>query len=240
MKNKRGFTLVELLVVIVILTMILLVAFPNFYKITETYTNNYDATTRVLLNNAASMYVNNNMDEIEAFFKNNNSGSLCIPIGKLIAYEYLDSDLKDSSGEIPSNRCILVTKTTNQSTGKIEYQYNANTTQTFSGSDYLPPEIYMTSKSSDFQCKQIMKITQAQLDSQSSSTLINKISSFVESKCNIGVRDNDKTHESQIELKATVSMNQEHTRFFVTYNATDASGNRAIPLKIELMIVNGN
>ncbi len=242
MKNKKGFTLVELLAVIVVLMLILLLAYPNFYKLTDSYKSKYDATTRVLLKNAASMYVNNNIEDIEAYFKYN-SDPLCIPIGKLIAYEYLDSDLRDSSGEISKNRCINVTKNVDSTSGEISYIYDTLTTSSISSStDYLPPVIYMISKdSNDYECRELMNVTNQQLDKYTDArNIIEKFEKFVEDKCEIGAKDNVDGNISSDNITASISLNSNLNRFYMTYNVKDSSGNKAIPLKIELVIKNDN
>ena len=98
MKKNKGFTLVELLGVLVITMLLLLLAFPNFSNLTNKAKSNYDSTTRVLIKSAATMYVNNNMQKIENAINNSQDGIICIPLGTLVANEYLDSDLEDSQG----------------------------------------------------------------------------------------------------------------------------------------------
>lgn len=229
MKNKNGFTLVELLAVVVILMIIVLLAFPNFYTISNSYRSKYDATTRILLKNAASMYVNNNIDDVRKEIQAN--GSLCLPIGKLIAYEYLESDLKDSSGEINKNRCITVRKTYSDGKEKFEYDLNTNTVAT---NDFYPPIVYITSKNKEvYECGQTMDITRNQFNQSAGEKATDKFISFIETNCTIGVSDNV---DLNIEPKAAISTNSNDTRFFIRYEAVDSSGNKALPLKVEVRI----
>ena len=116
--NRKGFTLVELLSVIAIITIMMLVSFPNFSSLTNKANKKYDNTVKVLLKNAAKIYVNNNRLEIDEILQT--SEKYCIPIGKLMAYEYLDSDLKSTDGNlIDKDNCINISKTLVD--GKVNY-----------------------------------------------------------------------------------------------------------------------
>ena len=115
MRNKKGFTLVELIVVMFILLLLVLTAFPNFAGLSSNAKNKYDNTVCVLLKSAASMYVNNHLSEF-------NVQSKKITVGKLIDSEFLDADIKDSQGnEISRDDEITVTRTVNN--GVTEYTY---------------------------------------------------------------------------------------------------------------------
>lgn len=115
MRNKKGFTLVELIVVMFILLLLVLMAFPNFAGLSSNAKSKYDNTVCVLLKSAASMYVNNHLSEF-------NVQSKTITVGQLIDAEFLDSDIKDSKGkEVSRNAKITVTRTVNN--GLTEYTY---------------------------------------------------------------------------------------------------------------------
>ena len=56
--NRKGFTLVELLVVIIILLAIMLVALPNINNTLEKSKNKDNSRTKELIESAASVYAN--------------------------------------------------------------------------------------------------------------------------------------------------------------------------------------
>ena len=120
MRNKKGFTLVEVLAVMILLIMLLLIAFPNFAGLSKDSKNKYDNTVNVLLTSAAKMYVNNHIEEVDAYLQTHNEYH--ITIKNLIDSEYLDSDIKSSKGTaISKDSYVTVKKTT---TGGItEYIY---------------------------------------------------------------------------------------------------------------------
>ena len=137
MKNKKGFTLVELLGVIVIMVLLILMAFPNFSSISNKAKSKYDNTTKVLIKSAASMYVNNNLQKVENILSGSDTTSLCIPIGTLVANEYLDSDLKNSNKEnIDYRQCVYVIKEVVDN--KVEYKYEvSDEDKVLEGTEYL-------------------------------------------------------------------------------------------------------
>ena len=140
MKNKKGFTLVELLAVMLLLILLILIAFPNFPKLSSQAKNKYDNTVNVLLRSAASMYVNNHTPEMNSVLTTTSS-EYCLTIGKLIRQEYLDSEIKDSKGtEILPEYCIIVKKKT---LNPVEYEYTVpSSTNTRQASDFGITNIY--------------------------------------------------------------------------------------------------
>lgn len=97
--SKKGFTLVELLAVLVLLSLIMIVAFPSIlgaFKSTDTKVNE---NTKELLKANAKSYVNDNPGLQKA------SGSVCI--SSLISHGYTQFPIanvdKDKSEEIKSN-----------------------------------------------------------------------------------------------------------------------------------------
>jgi len=221
MNNKKGFTLVEVISVFAILAIIMLIAFPNFSKMTNQAKSKYSNNTKVIIESAAKMYVNNNIEEVNTGITNSGSNGYCIPLGKLIAYEFLDSDsdFKDSNGDpIPDSRCVLVTKTTNNN-GKTEYSYNLDT-ETESTEDYLPPVIKISGKIGDNDCSNNMTVT-----------------SLEQFENNCIVTAEDKPGNTNITVDGpSLSRGINEKKLLLEYNATDAAGNKAIPLKVLLTI----
>ena len=78
-----------------------------------------------------------------------------------------------------------------------------------------------------------MDITRNQFNQSAGEKATDKFISFIETNCTIGVSDNV---DLNIEPKAAISTNSNDTRFFIRYEAVDSSGNKALPLKVEVRI----
>ena len=234
MKNNKGFTLTELVAVLVILVLLMTMAYPNVANLANTAKSNYDNATKIIIRSAASMYVNNNKEKVDE--KIQSDGEYCVPIGSLIAYEYLDSEIHDSEGKkIPDNQCVLVSLTTDEN-NKNKYSYDiqdkTSTPKTATG-DFLPPLIKIKSLNTT-ECSNVMEIS--------------SIDDFY-NNCAIEVTDNvDPTATFQIlqlseeEANATRSLKldkiftEENNKIFVSYSAIDSSENKAIPFQIQLIL----
>ena len=77
MKKKNGFTLVELLAVIVILAVILIIAMPKISEvIKKTRLSSLEATTKMIINSAEKKYTENQVLD-------NSSAIKCSDVAKL-------------------------------------------------------------------------------------------------------------------------------------------------------------
>ena len=234
MKNNKGFTLTELVAVLVILVLLMAMAYPNFANLSTTAKGNYDNATKIIIRSAASMYVNNNKEKVDE--KIQSDGEYCVPIGTLIAYEYLDSEIHDANGTaIPHDQCVLVTMTTD-SNSKNKYSYDiqdktANPKK--ATGDFLPPLIKLK-KLNTTECDFVMNIS--------------NIEDFY-NNCEVEVTDNvDETAKFQIiqiseeeanesrDLKLDKIFTEENNKIFINYTATDSSGNKAIPIQVQLIL----
>lgn len=228
MKNKKGFTLTELLVVLVLMVLLMTLAFPNFADLTTKAKSNYERSTQIIIKNAAKMYVNNNKEEIEQELK---KGTYCLPIGKLIAYEYLDADLKESNNQsIPSQRCVYVSS----NSGKYEYRIGTTSSDVVSsGVDYLPPIITITGN----ECKSVMNVNT--IEDYDNTCTVKATDNNYSAKTFKKIREKEDVltstqKASEIELSKVVS--QEKNVIYINYHATDPSGNKAIPLQVQLTL----
>lgn len=221
MKNNKGFTLVELMAVLVIMALLMAVAFPNFTDLSNKVQSNYSRSSQILIKNAAKMYVNNNKQEVENSIQKN--GNYCLPIGKLIAYEYLDAEAV-SEVKISDNKCIVVTK------NETNYQYNLNSSELATG-DYLPPVITITGAN----CKSVMNVN-SYTDFDSTCTI--KVSDNVNStKTFKPIKEKEQellTNNDEIKLSKVVV--QQKNKIFITYSAEDTTGNKALPLQVQLIL----
>lgn len=213
MKNNKAFTIVELLAVMVLLSTILIIAYPNFSKMTENAKSKYDNSIRVLAKNAARMYVNNNKEEIDNYFTTNPTGKYCLPLAKLAAYDYIDSYLRDSSGnDVDMKSCVNVTKGTQNS----KYVYELSDTKISDSLDYLPPTLTVNNKEGGtLDCTIAMKVSK----------------DIFYANCEVVAKDNKDTSISIDSEEKNVGSD-----IVITYTASDASGNKAKPLKVKLIV----
>lgn len=92
---KKGFTLIELMAVVVIISLVCLLTFPNIVnQIKKSKDANKDNVEKVVIS-AAKKYVNDNID------KYNEEGDYCISVQELIDNDYLKEDIvKDEENDI--------------------------------------------------------------------------------------------------------------------------------------------
>ena len=115
---KKGFTLVELIGVVIILALIALLAFPPILNsIRKTKTELSDASKEILYN-AASLYVSENLND----FPKRNGNTFCVTLNTLSSKEYLPTKVYDSiTGEEISQDSLIEIKVENDS-----YTYSMN------------------------------------------------------------------------------------------------------------------
>ena len=115
---KKGFTLVELIGVVIILALISLLAFPPILNsIRKTKTELSDASKEILYN-AASLYVSENLND----FPKRNGNTFCVTLNTLSSKEYLPTKVYDSvTGEEISSDSLIEIKVETDS-----YTYNMN------------------------------------------------------------------------------------------------------------------
>ena len=216
MKNKKGFTLVELLAVMTLLLIITMLAYPNFAKLSTKVKNKFDYSTKLLIESAAKIYVNNNQTEIDNGLKT--SSPYCLPVGKIAAYDYLDTPIKNSDGnDMDMSLCVLVSKETTNN--KKKYKYELSSTKKATG-DYLPPILTLKNKGNAVECKLNMYPDN-----------INKTT--FDNNCEVVVSDN-KTKTFTVGNNITVDTIEYGDILILEYIAVDESGNKSKPLDIKI------
>ena len=103
--KKNGFTLVELLAVIIIISLLVLIVLPNIFNSIENSNDNVDKLTKEMIYKAASLYVSNNEKE----YPQNTGYTYCLPLSILIDEEYLSEDLKLSNKNIKNAKEVEIT-----------------------------------------------------------------------------------------------------------------------------------
>ena len=217
-KNKKGFTLVEMLAAIGILLLITILTYPSFNKLNKKTEEKFDYSIKTIVENAAKIYVDNNTELIDEKITSNN-GKYCLPVATLSSYDYLDTPIKKSDGEnLNLKSCVYITKENEDNNIKYIYELSSDTVK--DGVDYLPPIIMLKNKISTANCTLNMynsNVTKEDFDNL----------------CDIKVND-DKTTDFVLGTNITVNQVTDGDALILTYEAVDESGNKSKPLEIKL------
>lgn len=217
-KNKKGFTLVEMLAAIGILLLITILTYPSFNKLNKKTEEKFDYSIKTIVENAAKIYVDNNKELIDEKITSNN-GKYCLPVATLSSYDYLDTPIKKSDGEnLNLKSCVYITKENENNNIKYIYELSSDTVK--DGVDYLPPIVMLKNKISTANCTLNMynnNVTKEDFDNL----------------CDIKVTD-DKTTDFVLGTNITVSQVTDGDALILTYEAIDESGNKSKPLEIKL------
>lgn len=217
-KNKKGFTLVEMLAAIGILLLITILTYPSFNKLNKKTEEKFDYSIKTIVENAAKIYVDNNEELIDEKITSNN-GKYCLPVATLSSYDYLDTPIKKSDGEnLNLKSCVYITKENEDNNIKYIYELSSDTVK--DGVDYLPPIIMLKNKISTANCTLNMynnNVTKEDFDNL----------------CDIKVTD-DKTTDFILGTNIIVSQVTDGDALILTYEAVDESGNKSKPLEIKL------
>ena len=217
-KNKKGFTLVEMLAAIGILLLITILTYPSFTKLNKKTEEKFDYSIKTIVENAANIYVDNNKELIDEKITSNN-GKYCLPVATLSSYDYLDTPIKKSDGEnLNLKSCVYITKENEDNNIKYIYELSSDTVK--DGVDYLPPIIMLKNKISTANCTLNMynsNVTKEDFDNL----------------CDIKVTD-DKTTDFVLGTNITVNQVTDGDALILTYEAVDESGNKSKPLEIKL------
>lgn len=217
-RNKKGFTLVEMLAAIGILLLITILTYPSFNKLNKKTEEKFDYSIKTIVENAAKIYVDNNKELIDEKITSNN-GKYCLPVATLSSYDYLDTSIKKSDGEnLNLKSCVYITKENEDNNIKYIYELSSDTVK--DGVDYLPPIIMLKNKIPTANCTLNMynsNVTKEDFDNL----------------CDIKVTD-DKTTDFVLGTNITVSQVTDGDALILTYEAVDESGNKSKPLEIKL------
>ena len=217
-RNKKGFTLVEMLAAIGILLLITILTYPSFNKLNKKTEEKFDYSIKTIVENAAKIYVDNNKELIDEKITSNNS-KYCLPVATLSSYDYLDTPIKKSDGEnLNLKSCVYITKENEDNNIKYIYELSSDTVK--DGVDYLPPIIMLKNKISTANCTLNMynsNVTKEDFDNL----------------CDIKVTD-DKTTDFVLGTNITVNQVTDGDALILTYEAVDESGNKSKPLEIKL------
>ena len=115
---KKGFTLAELIGVVIILALIALLAFPPILNSIRKTKGELSDASKEILYNATSLYVSENLND----FPKTNGNTFCVTLNTLVTNEYLPTKVYDATtGEEISLDSKVEVKVENDS-----YTYNMN------------------------------------------------------------------------------------------------------------------
>lgn len=103
--KKNGFTLVELLVVIILIAAIVLLALPNITNSVKNYSINVDKTTFNIIKEATKLYISDN----ENLFEKRSENTYCITLNELIEKDYLKNTIQYNNQDITNTKVMKVT-----------------------------------------------------------------------------------------------------------------------------------
>lgn len=101
--NNKGFTLIELIGVIIIISILSLLFFPSLINQFKKTSDNMDETTEKIIIDSAKLYVDNNSANFDE------SKNYCLSILTLIENEYLEDNFTEYDKEdIIENRVVQI------------------------------------------------------------------------------------------------------------------------------------
>lgn len=110
--NNKGFTLVELLAVLVILIAIMGIAIPSISSSLERHQKKQNEARYQLIESSAELYVTDNKNAIYKKLESTNTNSCSILISDLIDY-LSEVEMKDANDKDLSNYYVIFTKPNN-------------------------------------------------------------------------------------------------------------------------------
>lgn len=101
--KKNGFTLIELVGVIIIISILSLLFFPSLINQFKKTSDNMDETTKKIIIDSTKLYIDNNKASFDK------SKNYCIPISLLIENEYLEDNFTEYNKDyIIKNKSVQV------------------------------------------------------------------------------------------------------------------------------------
>lgn len=107
--NKKGFTLIEILAVVILMSLIFIIAIPKIANSLNSKKNEIDTTTESMIINATELYISDHQSK----FEKENGNIYCLPLTTLTKNEYLEYPIKNTTDDIDI---------TNSKSVKISYE----------------------------------------------------------------------------------------------------------------------
>ena len=104
---KKGFTLIEILAVVVIIGLVSILVIPKITNSLKNKKSDVDTTTNNIVLTAAKNYINNNLNKFDKVDNN----IFCLPLTTLTRNGYLDSPVKNVTDDkdITNSKSVKIT-----------------------------------------------------------------------------------------------------------------------------------
>ena len=102
--NEKGFTLVELLAVVLILTLLVLLVWPNISNSVNNKKDDIDNLTLNIIEDATKLYISDNKN----YFSKVDGNVYCIALKKLINQDYLKNNIEYDGEDISDIKTMKV------------------------------------------------------------------------------------------------------------------------------------
>ena len=103
--KKNGFTLIEMLAVVIILTLLTLLIMPNVINSIKSYQSTTDSLSMAIIESAADSYI----DDYKNSYPSHYGNTYCITINKLVDLGYLKKPVKYQDEDITDLKTLKVT-----------------------------------------------------------------------------------------------------------------------------------
>lgn len=118
--NKKGFTLIELVGTILILSLVVLIAIPAISRSLNKGVNNVDEQLKRNIELAAENWASDNKNQLPT----TQNGTKTVSTATLKADGYLNGNIiKPSANQIIQNSCVTIKKTNATNAAKSAYKY---------------------------------------------------------------------------------------------------------------------
>ena len=115
--NKKGFTLIELVAIILIISLLVIIVLPKITNSVNNFSPKTDKLMMKMIEEAAKLYVEDNINSLEE----NENGYYCVPLTELVDKEYLKSGIEISGKDVIKTQTMKITQDNEY---KIEFVEN--------------------------------------------------------------------------------------------------------------------
>ena len=87
--NRKGFTLIEMLAVVIILVLLIIIVFPSITNSVRNHSKKTDDLMFSMIKSATELYISDFTS-----IKKENGNNYCVPISNLVENDYLKSNIE--------------------------------------------------------------------------------------------------------------------------------------------------
>ena len=101
--NRKGFTLIEMLAVVIILVLLIIIVFPSITNSVRNHSKKTDDLMFSMIKSATELYISDFTS-----IKKENGNNYCIPISNLVENDYLKSNIEYDGQDITNSKGIKI------------------------------------------------------------------------------------------------------------------------------------